>query len=90
MLKPSIPKESSTLACWREPKEVGGVQESSFASARLNSTLTTDHASALHRVCSITRRTRLMRERQRVSRSQGCQRRMSASFTLALTSSASW
>jgi len=27
------------------------------ASARLNSTLTTDHASALHRVCSITRKT---------------------------------
>ena len=43
------------------------------ASARLNSTLTTDHASALQRVWSITRRTRLMR-------SQGCQRGASASF----------
>jgi hypothetical protein len=42
------------------------------ASTRLNSTLTTDHASAPQRVCSITRRTRLIR-------SQGCQRR--ASFT---------
>jgi hypothetical protein len=31
------------------------------ASARLNLTLTSDHASALHRVCSITRSTRLMR-----------------------------
>ena len=40
------------------------------ASARLNSTRTTDHASALQRVWSITRRTRLMR-------SQGCQRRAS-------------
>jgi hypothetical protein len=40
------------------------------ASALLNSTRTTDHASALQRVCSITRRTRLMR-------SQGCQRRTS-------------
>ena len=28
------------------------------ATARLNSTRTTDHASALHRVCSITRKTR--------------------------------
>ena len=33
-----------------------------------------DHASALQRVCSITRRTRLMR-------SQGCQRRASVLFT---------
>ncbi len=40
------------------------------ASAFLNSTLTTDHVSALQRVCSTTRRTRLMR-------SQGCQRRAS-------------
>ena len=31
------------------------------ASARLNSIRTTDHCSALHRVWSITRRTRLMR-----------------------------
>jgi hypothetical protein len=31
------------------------------ASARLNSILTTDHVSALQRVCSITRRTRLIR-----------------------------
>jgi hypothetical protein len=38
------------------------------ASALLNSTRTSDHASALPRVWSITRRTRLMR-------SQGCQRR---------------
>src|SRR4030095_12431007 len=38
--------------------------------AFLNSTLTTDYASALQRVCSITRRTRLMR-------SHGCQRRAS-------------
>jgi hypothetical protein len=35
------------------------------ASAFVNSTLICDHASALQRVCSITRRTRLMR-------SQGC------------------
>jgi hypothetical protein len=46
------------------------VQESSFASARLKSTLTTDHCSVLHRLWSIRRRTRLMR-------SQGCQRRAS-------------
>jgi len=38
------------------------------ATTFLNSSLSTDHASALQRVCSITRRTRLMR-------SQGCQRR---------------
>jgi hypothetical protein len=44
------------------------------ATAFLNLILTTDHCSALHRVCSITRRTRLMR-------SQGCQRRASLSFT---------
>jgi hypothetical protein len=40
------------------------------ASAFLNSTRTCDHASALQRVCSITRRTRLMRSR-------GCRRRAS-------------
>src|SRR5215831_14820232 len=45
------------------------------ASALLSSTLTTDHASALHRVCSITRKTRLMR-------SHGCQRRASLLFTI--------
>src|SRR5215813_1776334 len=44
------------------------------ASSRLNSTQTTARASALHRVCGITRRTRLMR-------SQGCQRRASVSAT---------
>jgi hypothetical protein len=39
-------------------------------------------ASSLHRVCRITRRTRLMRERQRVLRSQGCRRRrQSSSFS---------
>src|SRR5262249_38692832 len=48
-------------------------------SAFSNSTLTTAHASALQRVCSITRRTRLMR-------SQGWQRRASA----CLTGSAHW
>jgi hypothetical protein len=40
------------------------------ASARLNFTRTCDHASALQRVYSITRRTRLIRR-------QGCQRRAS-------------
>jgi hypothetical protein len=49
------------------------VQESSFASVRLKSTQTTDHASALHRVCRITRSTRLMR-------SQGCHMMASVSF----------
>ena len=44
---------------------------------RLNSILTTAHASALQRVCRITRRTRLMR-------SQGCQRRGSVSAIIAL------
>ena len=41
------------------------VDEPPGASALMNSSLTSDHASALHRSCSITRRTRLMR-------SQGC------------------
>src|SRR3989442_10140854 len=42
------------------------------ANAFLNSALTCGHASALQRVCSITRSTRLMR-------SQGCQRRQAGS-----------
>jgi hypothetical protein len=51
------------------------------ASAFLNSTRTRAHASALHRVCSMTRRTRLMR-------SQGCQRASAAGLTsLPITSS---
>jgi hypothetical protein len=49
------------------------VQESSFAGVRLKSTPTTDHVSALHRVCRITRSTRLMR-------SQGCHMMASVSF----------
>jgi hypothetical protein len=44
------------------------------ASAFLNSIMATDRASTLQRVCSITRKTRLMR-------SQGCQRRASVQFT---------
>ena len=43
------------------------------ATARLNSTRTTDHASGLRRVWSITRMTRL-------TRSQGCQRRASVNL----------
>jgi len=43
---------------WNHPARRISLRSSS---ARLNSTRTTDHASALQRVCSITRRTRLMR-----------------------------
>ena len=53
----------SRLAAWAEALR-------SCHRPRLNSILTWDHASALQCVCSIMRRTRLMR-------SQGCQRRAS-------------
>jgi hypothetical protein len=46
-----------------------------MVSAFLNSALTCSQSSALQRVCSIRRSTRLMRRRQ------GCQRRASVSFT---------
>jgi hypothetical protein len=48
-----------------QPRMPGGVASPALgsASARLNSTLTCPHASTLHRVCSIKRRTRLMRRR---------------------------
>ena len=53
-------------------RETGTRTPHAGSSALLNSTLMTDHCSAVQRVSSITRRPRLMR-------SQGCQRRTSAS-----------